>query len=395
MIARYLAETKDKYQVSTTFFVSEKTANYYYPKGILKTMSASNSADKWYFRVRKLQEPYEINIDYDKANNNALAIFLNFRVFNQQQQYLGVTGVGLSMNRLYALLCQYEAQYQKNIYLVDSTGKVRLTGSNRLHDTRDIYRREGLKELAAETLARKKTNFQYQTENGHYLLHVQYMPEVRLFLFVESKEDNATSEVRQALYFNIMVWLAIVMATIVLTNMMVRHYQKELERMATIDHLTTLMNRQAFELVSQQMLAESRRHDISVAVLMMDIDYFKQVNDSYGHAAGDKVLEDVAHLLKAMVRESDMLCRWGGEEFVIFLHQCQQHNAERIAEQIRTTIAKHESVYGLYSLSVTLSVGVTVYRGSVNETLATVMARADAALYSAKQQGRNRVVVSI
>lgn len=390
LISRYLQETKDTYQVFTSFFVSDKTQNYYYPKGILKTVSPTDKADKWFYRVRDLKEPYEINIDYDQAHDNTLTIFMNFRVFNQQQEYLGATGVGLSMTRLYQLLSHYERRYQKNIYLVDSTGRIRLTGNNRLHDNRSILQIEGLKDIADEILSRKKQDFQYSVNAEHYLLHVQYMPEVRLFLFVEGEENKAIADVRHALYLNLIVFVLVVLATIVLTNMMVNFYQKKLAFMATIDHLTQLMNRQAFEMFSLNMLADSRRSRTSLAVMMIDIDHFKKVNDTYGHAAGDKVLQEVAAILKHTVREADLVCRWGGEEFVVFLNKCAIADAERIAEQLRSKVAAQLYEYELYHLRVTLSIGIASYRH--DEGLQEVMARADGALYLAKDTGRNRVV---
>ena len=390
LISRYLQETKETYQVFTSFFVSDKTQNYYYPKGILKTVSPTDKADKWFYRVRDLKDPYEINIDYDQAHDNTLTIFMNFRVFNQQKEYLGATGVGLSMTRLYQLLSHYEREYQKNIYLVDSTGRIRLTGNNRLHDNRSILQIEGLKDIADDILSRKKQDFQYSVKAEHYLLHVQYMPEVRLFLFVEGEENKAIADVRHALYLNLIVFVLVVLATIVLTNMMVSFYQKKLAVMATIDHLTQLMNRQAFEMFSLNMLADSRRSHTSLAVMMIDIDHFKKVNDTYGHAAGDKVLQEVAAILKNTVREADLVCRWGGEEFVVFLHKCAVADAERIAEQLRSKVAAQLYEYELYHLNVTLSIGIASYRH--DEGLQEVMARADGALYLAKDTGRNRVV---
>lgn len=390
LISRYLQETKETYQVFTSFFVSDKTQNYYYPKGILKTVSPTDKADKWFYRVRDLKDPYEINIDYDQAHDNTLTIFMNFRVFNQQKEYLGATGVGLSMTRLYQLLSHYEREYQKNIYLVDSTGRIRLTGNNRLHDNRSILQIEGLKDIADDILSRKKQDFQYSVKAEHYLLHVQYMPEVRLFLFVETEENKAIADVRHALYLNLIVFVLVVLATIVLTNMMVSFYQKKLAVMATIDHLTQLMNRQAFEMFSLNMLADSRRSHTSLAVMMIDIDHFKKVNDTYGHAAGDKVLQEVAAILKNTVREADLVCRWGGEEFVVFLHKCAVADAERIAEQLRSKVAAQLYEYELYHLNVTLSIGIASYRH--DEGLQEVMARADGALYLAKDTGRNRVV---
>lgn len=389
LISRYLKETKETYQVFTSFFVSENTHRYYYYDGVLKTVSEAEQADKWFFRVRNLAEPYEINIDYDQAHDNTLTIFMNFRVFNQNHRFLGATGVGLSMNRLYQLLCHYEQRYQKNIYLVDATGKVRLTGNNHLQDPRSIFQIPGLKDIAGQVLTQKETVFQYQRERSHYLLHVRYLPEVRLFLFVESREDQAIAKLRQALYFNLLVYGLIVIATIILTNMMVNMYQKKLAQMATIDNLTGLVNRQTFEALSASFLADSRRQNSPLTVLMIDIDHFKQVNDTYGHAAGDKVLQEVARLLRESVREADLVCRWGGEEFALFLNKCELADAERLAGQIRSKIAAETFTFELYNLHITISLGLTAYRHE--ETLQEVMARADSALYAAKHDGRNMV----
>ena len=392
-IARYLKETKEEYQVFTSFFVSEKTHRYYYPNGVLKTVSAKDNADRWFFRVRELNEPYEINIDYDKANNNSLAIFMNFRVFNQQQQFLGVTGVGVSMERLYQLLGHYEQQYKKNIFLVDKEGKIRLTGNNRLQDPRSIWQINGLKDYAAQLLSRQTNIIQYKTKDGKkYLVHVRYMPEVRLYLFVESREDEAIAEVKQTLYINMIVLCFIVIATILLTNMTVGFYQRELKQLASLDGLTQLLNRQAFEIVSERLLADSRRHQQSLSVMIADVDFFKRINDSYGHQTGDLVLKQVALALRESVRESDVVCRWGGEEFALFLPKCALDDAERIAEKIRQHIEELALHEAFYSVPVTISIGVAEYQ--VTESLKDVFARADKALYRAKAGGRNQVVVS-
>lgn len=390
LISRYLKETKETYQVFTSFFVSEKTRHYYYPDGILKTVTEADSVDKWFFRVRTLNEPYEINIDYDQAHANSLTIFMNFRVFNHKHEFLGVTGVGLSMDRLYQLLCHYEKQYQKNIYLVDATGKIRLTGDNHMQDPRTIQEMPGLKEIAAQVLQQKSGVFQYRTGQKNYLLHVRYMPEVRLFMFVESQEDQAITKVQQALYFNIIVCVLIVLVTIFLTNMTVKFYQRKLALMATTDNLTKLINRQTFELLSANMLADSRRHHHPLTVVIADLDNFKQINDTYGHAAGDKVLQEVGRLLKETIREADMVCRWGGEEFALFLNKCSVVDGERVADQIREKIADFQFEYELYHIRATISIGLTSYRHG--ETLDEAMARADSALYVAKNTGRNSVI---
>jgi diguanylate cyclase (GGDEF)-like protein len=125
--------------------------------------------------------------------------------------------------------------------------------------------------------------------------------------------------VRQTLYINLAILIFIVLSTIILTNTTVNYYQRELRQLASKDGLTQLLNRQAFEIISEKLLADSRRHQQSLSVMIADIDFFKRVNDSYGHQTGDIVLKHVAQTLKEGVRESDVVCRWGGEEFALFL----------------------------------------------------------------------------
>lgn len=385
LINRYLQETKGKYQVFTSFFVSESSRNYYYPDGILKRVSPDLPVDKWYFRVRQMPESYEINIDYDMANQ-AMAIFMNFKVHDRQGKYLGATGVGLSMDRLHRLLGEYGQRYQKNIYLVDSLGKIRLSGHAMPH--RRIQEVPGLADAAGAILQNKVENLKYRSAQGQTFLNVRYMPEVRLFLFVEGREGDAVTKVKQALYLNIAICIFIVLLTILITDLTVRRFRKRLEVMATVDHLTGLMNRQAFELISDKMLAESRRDGRPVTLVMADLDYFKAINDRFGHLTGDRILREAGALLQASVRDSDVLCRWGGEEFLLLL-KCDAIEAERLADAMRCRLLTHEFAHEGRLLRITMSMGMAALQPG--DTLQTMVDRADRALFIAKDSGRNRV----
>lgn len=388
VISRYLRETKQKYQVFTSFFVSEGTRNYYYPDGILKRISPNVPIDKWYFRVQQMPEAHEINIDYDAANNNSLAIFMNFRVVGRQGKYLGATGVGLSMDRLHSLLAEYGNRYQKRIYLVDAQGRIRLTGSHP-PGQRNIQQIPGLQEVAAGILKASHGAYRYRSGDGMTFLNVRYLPEVRLFLFVEGQEGDAVAKVRQALYLNLVICVVIVLLTIFLTDMTVRRFRKRLEVMATVDHLTGLMNRQTFEMICERRLAAGAREGRPFSLVLADLDYFKQVNDRFGHLAGDRLLREVGGLLQANSRDGDVLCRWGGEEFLLLLDHCGAEEAERVAEALRRQLVGREFPLAGRFQRITMSMGVTTYRPG--DTLQAMVERADKALYISKDGGRNRV----
>ncbi|MBC8087910.1 MAG: GGDEF domain-containing protein, partial [Phycisphaerae bacterium] len=135
------------------------------------------------------------------------------------------------------------------------------------------------------------------------------------------------------------------------------------------------------------------RYDSSMALLMIDLDHFKRVNDSYGHLVGDDVLRDVAALLTATIRTTDMVARYGGEEFLVLLPETDDAGAETFAERIRAAIESHD--FGGRAdqpgLSLTTSVGVATFPAARIESVEDLFARADAALYRAKADGRNRV----
>lgn len=162
--------------------------------------------------------------------------------------------------------------------------------------------------------------------------------------------------------------------------------QDALEHLSSIDQLTALWNRRKLEEFLDQKLKESERGSF-FSVLMIDIDRFKTINDTCGHEVGDHVLEVTAQLMRQSVRASDILGRWGGEEFLLILPQTDTQGACVIAEQMRTKVKHH--TFDHYANTVTLSLGVATYRSG--DTPNAILKRADTALYRAKNNGRDRV----
>ncbi|MBE9176273.1 diguanylate cyclase [Synechocystis salina LEGE 06155] len=174
-----------------------------------------------------------------------------------------------------------------------------------------------------------------------------------------------------------------------------KHQQyKNLYQQSTRDALTGLFNRRFLEETLGQEEAKFQRHQREFSIILLDIDHFKQFNDTYGHAAGDYVLQRVGDLLQNRVRQMDLVCRYGGEEMLILLPECELRQAGEIAESIRSQLSTMPLSYEDTDLGqVTVSVGVACYphHGATGgETIRT----ADQCLYQAKQNGRNRVVLA-
>ncbi len=161
---------------------------------------------------------------------------------------------------------------------------------------------------------------------------------------------------------------------------------KELEQLAVTDRLTGLYNRLFLDQVLEREFSTIGRHGTTFSLILLDIDHFKHVNDTYGHHAGDEVLKSISKILKESVRESDVVGRWGGEEFLILCPNTSHSDTLKIAEKLRLAIEQ----YDFASIGCrTASFGVASYQQG--DTIATVEARADKALYLAKDKGRNCV----
>lgn len=173
-------------------------------------------------------------------------------------------------------------------------------------------------------------------------------------------------------------------------NEELRAKEAELIERATTDYLTGVANKRSFFEFASAEIKRSRRYDIPATVVLLDLDYFKKINDTHGHAVGDTVLREVGALLKTMTRQHDRVARLGGEEFGLFLTHTDAKSGSAVAENLRIAIRDLRLRHTGIELNVTSSFGVAELRR--NDSLEAAMDRADANLYKAKNLGRNCVV---
>lgn len=170
--------------------------------------------------------------------------------------------------------------------------------------------------------------------------------------------------------------------------------QQQLLKMATHDSLTELENHAAILESLDDEIDRSERKQLFFSLILADMDHFKLVNDTYGHQAGDAVLVELANRLRNSTRPYDHIGRYGGEEFMIILSDCDECQAIKQAERLRRSMEEYPISYKGQLISVTISLGVAVFDPSAPEDLNQIIARADAALYRAKRNGRNRVEIA-
>lgn len=168
-------------------------------------------------------------------------------------------------------------------------------------------------------------------------------------------------------------------------------YYEEIHRMAVTDGLTRIPNKRALSEFLDREVARARRHDRPLAVLMLDIDHFKRVNDTFGHLTGDVVLRELAALIAAHVRRDEMFARYGGEEFVVALPETLLPAAMEFAETIRRLVAEHRVEFEGQAVRVTVSIGVARFAPAEHAGPDDLLKAADANLYTAKSRGRDRI----
>jgi len=165
-------------------------------------------------------------------------------------------------------------------------------------------------------------------------------------------------------------------------------YHEEIYQMTIKDGLTNIFNKRYFIEALEREMSRAQRHDRKLSILMFDIDFFKKVNDTYGHLAGDYVLQEIATIISDRARHEEIFARYGGEEFVVLLPESPIDGALSLAEQLRELIETHQFTFEDEDISVTISIGIATIDSEIS-TASALVKKADDCLYQAKSEGRN------
>lgn len=231
-------------------------------------------------------------------------------------------------------------------------------------------------------------------------------PRITGYIVVELSREELSARKREMLRITLAImlgglllasWLSLrisagILASLDAAAQALRRQKESAEMQARTDALTGLANRRAFDEAVQREIQRAQRYATPLALVMVDLDYFKAINDKYGHHIGDLALQNCARILSASVRNIDLVGRWGGEEFSILMPGTDLEEAVQAAERMRGAIADAPLIDGL-DRGYTASCGVAAFRQE-SPTLFSLFGRADAALYAAKNGGRNRVEVA-
>ncbi len=395
-IVEYLHSINEKFGFSSTFLVSDRTKKYYYYNGVFKEVSPENAHDVWYYDFLALNTEYDLDVDHDEISQGTLTVFINHRLEDDNGNLLGVVGIGIEMKNVGETMARFEKEYNRSFFLVDLNGVVQIHSDESKIETSTIHDFPELSHLSESILSgnnEKQLLFFKSKYNGEkQFISSRYFPDIDWFLIVIQNESSVLTDIRTALFFSLLVGFAATFFVVLVTVWTVNRYQGRLEVMATTDSLTGLFNRRYFMTHVEKELSRAERTERTLSLVLLDVDRFKRINDTFGHSVGDKVLRDIAKLLSKDLRKMDILSRVGGEEFAMLLPETTAEGAREVAERIRTSVEKNGFNLPKSDYLVTISAGI-----AANHERATsfkmLYNHADKALYEAKKRGRNKVCI--
>jgi diguanylate cyclase (GGDEF)-like protein len=392
-IMSYLTHIESNYETMTSFFASDKTLNYYHSTGIFAKLSKNNKADDWYFKAREMKATHEINVDHNLSITDDLMVFINYKVHDSQGSYLGMTGIGIALVDVRKMLNDYQKKYNHEVFFVNSLGQVQLSSSSsqkNLNPTLDI---DG-NTLEQLVFNQSTASINYIENDNYITIDTRYVKELDWYLVVKQLGDNYSKSIYHSLLVNLLISLIITFIVLVLTWYTLSNYQRRLEEMAITDKLTGLHNRQMFDPILEKLFHTANRSRTQLSAIIVDIDDFKLINDKYGHPFGDKVLIAFSEVLKQSKRDSDVLCRWGGEEFLLLMPNCNKTQAQDKVKLIQQTLAKRPFFIDECPINIEISIGIADIETIDENNPEKLIYRADQALLTAKRGGKNQTVLA-
>jgi diguanylate cyclase (GGDEF)-like protein len=339
--------------VYTTFLVDVKSNTYYKPYGEQFQLSKEHSYDKWFYQFLEAGKDESISLNFNV--NRELTLYFNTAIYDDNHTLIGITGMGLRFPYIDRLFKHFRDQYDITITFYNDNAKLIMSGLVNGIMPGKLYQQQYVESMIQD----HHFESEFTKDGVNYFLRMRYIPELDSYIVVESKIDDFINGIKRTFYINI--FIAIVISVFILTMVisLVRKNQDQLEYFANKDPLTQLSNRRHFTHRIQDCFELSKRNDMALSLLFLDLDDFKEINDSLGHEVGDDVLKRVATLLVNNIRKTDFVGRWGGEEFVILFTNTEIKNAEKLAQKLCRILQQDRQLMTLLNKPQTGSFGLT------------------------------------
>ncbi|WP_114327711.1 sensor domain-containing diguanylate cyclase [Candidatus Colwellia aromaticivorans] len=360
-----------------------------------KTTSLSVKEAEWYHRLKAIDQT-EFT-DFGDAEDPHL--FFDVKMFNKQQDFIGFIGLAIDLDHFANKFSKFKEKHGFKLYFVDNNNDITLS-SEQIMQTMSHHRKDvvtNINELPWYNQYQSNNDTgssQYSFGDSSNELIISQMPlkELNWRVFIIAPPITEQSVYWQLFMQNLIIFIFVSLALYYLFTLCINNFRSDLVKDSETDYLTQLPNRSFIHWKYSQ-LNEEYEH---VSVVIADIDNFKILNDTYGHLFGDDVLKIIATKLSENLRSIDLAGRWGGEEFIIILPDTNAKQAQEIINRIRKNIANIPFTPSSTSkeLNVTVSFGISD-SNLTDITLEEILEKADQALYSAKTNGRNQVVIHL
>jgi diguanylate cyclase (GGDEF)-like protein len=339
----------------------------------------------WYFEALDTKE--RILADLGQVGN--VHLFFDVKIYSDNDEFLGFVGVGKPIKSFIESLNKYKAQYGYDFLFVNERDQVLLSSVPDYVVTDDYV--PDLKSLpwfddAAVNLT-DLSNVIVENDDKEVLISEISIPQLNWRLLLLTPLETRQAQLTKTFAMNALLASSVIIIVISGIFAVFISYKRKLEKRMETDALTGLANRSYLQRRYQQL----RKRSANICIVMVDLDHFKQINDQYGHGAGDEVLRTAANVLTNILRNGDTVCRWGGEEFVLLIPEITAQNCIALVEKARREVERGNVKHGNHTITFTASFGVTA--GSTSLQLSKHLANADMALYESKRNGRNRATL--
>ncbi len=366
------------------FVASERTRKQYFSDGT--TLDLIEGEVAWYFEA----QAHDKDFMADLGQVGDVHLFFDVKVYGSEREFLGYVGVGKPIKQFIDTFDRYKARYGYDFLFTNERNEIILTSIPELVVTgAHIPKLESLEWFEHGDSSRHSHDSEIiQVDDEDFLISEFGIEELGwhllLLIPLEARQAQTTR--------SFVISAAAAVVSVLLLAMTVYYlmllYKQNLEKKAEVDVLTGLPNRTFIQRCYDQLQRDRR----TLCAIIIDLDHFKTINDTYGHDAGDRVLREVARVFKEVLRDDDVVGRWGGEEFVMLLPDTSVDKGMAIAERARRRLENLTIDIQEADVSVTASFGVT-YGSARKRSLADLLARADKVLYEAKETGRNQVML--
>ncbi|WP_293745560.1 sensor domain-containing diguanylate cyclase [uncultured Paraglaciecola sp.] len=371
-------------EFSLNFFIASEISRTQYDSEGKKIELTEGKVD-WYFRYKA--QPEDAMADIGQWQNPQF--YIDLKIYDDENKFLGVFGVGKSLKAFTQVFSEYKKTYGYDFIFVDQNKDITLTSDPEL-----LIKGVTFKNLADLPWFQALNPKQQQASLNNLLLQINgqeaLIAELNIqpfdwTLYIITPLQSRQTEISRGFIISIVTLLAVIFGLFLLIYNLLYYFKKDIQKIKQIDILTELANRSNITLKFEELMYEKK----SVSLVLIDLDNFKPINETHGRKAGDIVLRQVAQMLQSNIRDTDILGRWGGEEFLLLMQDTGPHEAVELCQELCKKLAAMTITTGTTSIQITGSFGVSFT--ATPRTLSEVITAADDALFSAKRDGRNMV----